>query len=102
MRSAYISSLPLRLIAAGTFSCLLLTGCITYTVVGAAASVAGLAVDAAVGTVKIVGKGVGAAVDAMSDDDEDEEGKDKDMDAAEQTSYPQLDSAADTSHRSSE
>jgi hypothetical protein len=28
----------------------------------------GLAADAAVGTVKIVGKGVGKAVDAMSDD----------------------------------
>lgn len=64
-----LANLPLRLLAAGAFSCLLLSGCIAYTVVSATASVAGLAVDAAVGTVKIVGKGVGAAVDAMSDDD---------------------------------
>ena len=64
---------PLRLLAVGAFSCLLLTGCITYTVVSAAASVAGLAVDAAVGTVKIVGKGVGKAADALLDDDEEAE-----------------------------
>lgn len=61
---------PLRLVAAGAFSCVLLSGCITYTVVSAAASVAGLAVDATVGTVKIVGKGVGKAADALLDDDE--------------------------------
>ena len=61
---------PLRLVAAGAFSCGLLSGCITYTVVSAAASVAGLAVDATVGTVKIVGKGVGKAADALLDDDE--------------------------------
>ena len=64
---------PLRLWAAGVFSCVLLSGCITYTVVSAAASVAGLAVDATVGTVKIVGKGVGKAADALLDDDEDED-----------------------------
>ena len=63
--------LPLRLMAAGAFSCMLLTGCITYTVVSAAVSVAGLAVDATVGTVKIVGKGVGKAADALLDDEED-------------------------------
>jgi len=61
---------PLRLLAAGAFSCWLLSGCIAYTVVSATASVAGLAVDAAVGTVKIVGKGVGKAADAVLDDDE--------------------------------
>lgn len=61
---------PLRLVAAGAFSCMLLSGCITYTVVSAAASVAGLAVDATVGTVKIVGKGVSKAADALLDDDE--------------------------------
>lgn len=61
---------PLRLLAVGAFSCLLLTSCITYTVFSAAASVAGLAVDATVGTVKIVGKGVGKAADALLDDDE--------------------------------
>ena len=62
---------PLRLVAAGAFCCVALSGCITYTVVSAAASVAGLAVDATVGTVKIVGKGVGKAADALLDDDED-------------------------------
>jgi hypothetical protein len=61
---------PLRLLAAGAFVCLLLSGCITYTVVSAAVSVAGLAVDATVGTAKIVGKGVGKAADALLDDDE--------------------------------
>ncbi len=68
---------PLRLWAAGVFSCVLLSGCITYTVVSAAASVAGLAVDATVGTVKIVGKGVGKAADALLDDDEDEDSDDQ-------------------------
>ena len=63
--------LPLRLWAVGAFSCMLLTGCITYTVVSTAVSVAGLAVDATVGTVKIVGKDVGKAADALLDDDED-------------------------------
>ena len=63
--------LPLRLVAAGAFSCVLLSGCITYTVVSSAVSVASLAVDATVGTVKIVGKGVGKAADALLDDDED-------------------------------
>lgn len=63
---------PLRLVAVGAFSCLLLSGCITYTVVSAAASVAGLAVDATMGTVKIVGKGVGKAADALLDDDDED------------------------------
>lgn len=67
---------PLRLLAMGAFSCVLLSGCITYTVVSAAASVAGLAVDATVGTVKIVGKGVGKAADALLDDDEDRSSSD--------------------------
>ncbi len=71
---------PLRLWAAGVFSCVLLSGCITYTVVSAAASVAGLAVDATVGTVKIVGKGVGKAADALLDDDEDEHSDDQSSD----------------------
>lgn len=101
MRSVHIPRLPLRLIAAGAFACLLLSGCITYTVVGAAASVAGLAVDAAVGTVKIVGKGVGATVDALSDDDEDEESKDKDKDADAQAGSPHHDSAVDISNHPS-
>ena len=46
-----------------------LTGCTVVTVVGTAASVtaagAGLVVDAAVGTVRLTGKAVGAAADAM-------------------------------------
>lgn len=70
---------PLRLWAAGVFSCVLLSGCITYTVVGTAASVAGLALDATVGTVKIVGKGVGKAADALLDDDDDDD-EDEDSD----------------------
>ena len=44
-----------------------LSGC---TVVSVAGSVVGLAADAAIGTVRIVGKGVGKAADAMLDDDE--------------------------------
>jgi len=52
---------------------MLLSGCVTYTVVSAAASVAGLAIDATVGTIKIVGKGVGKAADALLDDEEVEE-----------------------------
>lgn len=46
-----------------------LCGCTVITVAGTAASLAvtgaGLAVDAAVGTVKITGKAVGAAADAV-------------------------------------
>jgi hypothetical protein len=61
---------PLLLAATGALACCTLSGCITYTVVSATASVAGLAVDAAVGTVKIVGKGVGKAADALLDNDE--------------------------------
>ena len=48
---------------------LALAGCAVISVAGTAASVAaagaGLAVDAAVGTVRITGKVVGAAADAM-------------------------------------
>lgn len=62
---------PLRLLVAGAVACWLLTGCIAYTVVSATASVAGLAVDAAVGTVKIVGKGVGKAADALLEDEQE-------------------------------
>lgn len=64
---------PLRLLVAGAVACGLLTCCIAYTVVSATASVAGLAVDAAVGTVKIVGKGVGKAADALLEDEQEEE-----------------------------
>jgi len=51
----------------------LVSGCAAVSVASAAVSVAAgaveLAADAAVGTVKIVGKGVGKAADAMLDDD---------------------------------
>jgi hypothetical protein len=49
---------------------LLLTGCAVVTIAGAAVGVAatgaGLAVDAAVGAVKLTGKAVGAAADAIT------------------------------------
>ncbi|QNP50682.1 hypothetical protein [Diaphorobacter aerolatus] len=48
-----------------------LSGC---TVIGVTTSVVGLAADAAIGTVKIVGKGVGKAADAMLGDDEKDDG----------------------------
>ncbi|MDR0204330.1 MAG: hypothetical protein LBJ40_19490 [Delftia acidovorans] len=72
-----MSRKPSRSPALGAFLCLcataLLSGCtvvaVTATAVSVTASAVGLAADAAVGTVKIVGKGVGKAVDAMSDDD---------------------------------
>lgn len=69
---------PLR-IAAGAFFCtLLLQGCTVISVAGTAVSVTasavGLAADAAVGTARIVGKGVGKAADALMDDDEDHSG----------------------------
>ena len=63
---------PLRFLAAGAF-CWLLSGCTVITVGAAAVSVTatavGLAADVAVGSVKLVGKGVGAAIDAASDDE---------------------------------
>lgn len=50
----------------------LLAGCtvvaVTATAVSVTATAVGLAADAAVGTAKVVGKGVGMAVDAMSSD----------------------------------
>ena len=64
---------PLRLLATGAFLCLTLTGCAVVAVTSAAVSVTagavGLAADAAIGTAKIVGKGVGKAADALMDDD---------------------------------
>ncbi len=48
---------------------LLLSGCAVVTVAGTAASIAasgvGLAADAAIGTVRITGKAVGAVADAV-------------------------------------
>jgi len=66
---------PLRPLAAGAFFCALLplSGCTVIAVAGTAVSVTagavGLAADAAIGTAKIVGKGVGKAADALMDDD---------------------------------
>ena len=52
---------------------LALSGCTVIAVTGTAISVTagavGLAADAAIGTAKIVGKGVGKAADALMDDD---------------------------------
>lgn len=52
----------------------MLAGCAVVTVASTAVSVTagavGLAADAAIGTAKIVGKGVGKAADAMLEDDE--------------------------------
>lgn len=63
---------------AGAFLCLALSGCTVVTVGAAAVSVTatavGLATDAAVGTAKIVGKGVGKAYDAVTDDKPDNSG----------------------------
>ena len=58
-------------LACGVFSVTLLSGC---TVISVTTSVVGLAADAAIGTVRIVGKGVGKAADAMLDDDEKDDG----------------------------
>ena len=64
-----------RPLALGAFLCLaaLLPGCavvaVTATAVSITASAVGLAADAAMGTAKIVGTGVGKAVDALGDDD---------------------------------
>lgn len=65
---------PPRPPALGVFLCLalLLPGCtvvaVTTTAVSATASAVGLAADAAVGTARLVGTGVGKAVDALADD----------------------------------
>ncbi len=65
--------LPMRRGAALALALALLAplgGCTVITIAGAAASVAvtgaSLAVDAAVGTVKLTGKAVGAAADAVT------------------------------------
>lgn len=52
-----------------TTAALGLSGC---AVVGVTTSVVGLAAEAAIGTVRIVGKGVGKAADALLDDDKDD------------------------------
>lgn len=72
---------PLRSVAAGAFYCAcasLLGGCSVVTVGAAAVSVTatavGLAADAAVGTVKVVGKGVGKAYDLATGEEQDNSG----------------------------
>jgi hypothetical protein len=61
-------------------SSLALSGCAVVAVVDTAVSVTagvvGLAADAAIGTVKIVGKGVGKAADAVIGDDEEKKAED--------------------------
>ncbi len=64
------SPLPCRAVLAILLAATsLLGGCAVVTVVGTAASVAasgvGLAADAAIGTVRLTGKAVGAAADAV-------------------------------------
>ena len=72
---------PLRSVAAGAFYCasaLLLGGCSVVAVGAAAVSVTatavGLAADAAVGTAKVVGKGVGKAYDMATGEEQDNSG----------------------------
>jgi hypothetical protein len=65
-----------KLILVALFA-LTLSGCAVVAIADAAVSVTagvvGLAADVAIGTVKIVGKGVGKAADAVMGDDEEEE-----------------------------
>lgn len=72
---------PLRSLAAGAFYCIcasLLGGCSVVTVGAAAVSVTatavGLVADAAVGTAKVVGKGVGKAYDMATGEEQDNSG----------------------------
>ena len=80
MLRAMHNTQPLRLLAAGAFFCTLLplSGCTVVAVGAAAVSVTatavGVAADVAVGTVKLAGKGVGAAYGALSDDKPDNSG----------------------------
>lgn len=71
-----LSKKALRLLAAG-LCCCVLPGCtviaVGATAVSVTAGAVGLAADAAVGTAKIVGAGVGKAYDAMSDDAPDDD-----------------------------
>lgn len=71
---AFMPIQPPRSLALGAFCCslALLSGCtvvaVTGTAISVTASAVGLAADAAIGTAKIVGKGVGKAADALMDD----------------------------------
>ncbi len=71
----------LRRLLASMLVCASLGGCAVVSAVDVAASavvgVAGLAVDAAVGTVRIGGKIVGAGADAVLDSDDEDTGEDE-------------------------
>lgn len=64
---------PLRSVLAAGACALWLSGCTVIAVgaaaVGVTATVVGVAADAAVGTAKVVGKGVGKAYDAMTEEE---------------------------------
>jgi hypothetical protein len=71
MSRSTASSVPRAMLCAITLAApFLLSGCAVVTIAGAAAGVAvtgaGFAVDAAVGAVKLTGKAVGAAADAVT------------------------------------
>lgn len=65
-------ALPHAPLLAAVLACLLLPGCavvaVASTAVSVGAGVVGLAADAAVGTVRLTGKAVGAAADAVLPD----------------------------------
>ena len=65
---------PVLALLAGLFCASALSACAVVSMAGAAVSVGagavGLAADAAVGTVRLAGKGAGAAVDAFSEKDD--------------------------------
>ncbi|WP_225781534.1 hypothetical protein [Xenophilus sp. Marseille-Q4582] len=65
---------PARALLAGLLGAAVLTGCAVVSVAGTAVSVGagavGLAAEAAIGTARLTGKGVGAAIDAFSDEDD--------------------------------
>ena len=69
-RSTRRSVRSAAMVCALTFVASLFTGCAIVTVAGAATSLAvtgaGLAVDAGVGAVRLTGKAVGAAADAVA------------------------------------
>lgn len=76
-----LSLFGVRRLLAPVLLCLSLGGCAVVSAVDVAASavvgVAGLAVDAAVGTVRIGGKIVGAGADAVLDSDDEDTGEDE-------------------------
>jgi len=61
---------PMKYLAAALLV-LSLTGCAVVAVAGVATTAAGVAVDAAVGAVKLTGKAVGAVVDVVIPDGDD-------------------------------